>query len=166
MRRPLNVTGKYSRAAGIALDEEADAGLHKVSLQSMAAPKKRISVSGPQLGLNAAFAGLHIEGLPEVSASGPVGVAAERSEGAKGAKPGRVVLRRETAHRGGKTVLIIGGFGAQHSQSFIEDLARQLRAQCGCGGTVRGREIELQGDFPSKVRQLLGQQGFAVAGER
>jgi translation initiation factor 1 len=125
----------------------------------MSSPKKRIPTSGPQSGLNAAFAGLKLEGLalgPEASAAtAPIVV-----------KPGRVVLRRETAHRGGKTVLVVDGFGGQHSESAIEALARRLRAGCGCGGTVRGRTVELQGDFPAKVRDLLEAEGFVVAGER
>jgi translation initiation factor 1 len=125
----------------------------------MSSPKKRIPTSGPQSGLNAAFAELKLEGLalgPEASeATAPIVV-----------KPGRVVLRRETAHRGGKTVLVVDGFGGQHSELAIEALARRLRAGCGCGGTVRGRVVELQGDFPAKVRDLLEAEGFVVAGER
>ena len=128
----------------------------------MSASKKRIPVSGTQVGLNAAFAELQIEGLPEGSAGA---VPSEVSVQAVSVKPGRVVLRRETAHRGGKTVLVVDGFGAQHSELAIEELAKRLRARCGCGGTVRGRGIELQGDFPSKVRKLLEQEGFTVAGE-
>ena len=125
----------------------------------MSSPKKRIPTSGPQYGLNSAFAGLKLDGLalgsevPE--AATPIVV-----------KPGRVVLRRETAHRGGKTVLVVDGFGGQHSESAIEALARRLRTGCGCGGTVRGRIVELQGDFPAKVRDLLEAEGFVVAGER
>jgi len=125
----------------------------------MSSPKKRIPTSGPQSGLNSAFAGLKLDGLAlgsEVSeAAAPIVV-----------KPGRVVLRRETAHRGGKTVLVVDGFGGQHSESAIEALARRLRTGCGCGGTVRGRIVELQGDFPAKVRDLLEAEGFVVAGER
>jgi translation initiation factor 1 len=76
------------------------------------------------------------------------------------------VLRRETAHRGGKTVLVVDGFGEQHASADIEALAKRLRAACGCGGTVRERAMELQGDFSGKVRQLLEAEGFSVAGVR
>lgn len=125
----------------------------------MSRPKERISVSGPQEGLNNAFAGLSIGGLPD----GPeLSVQAE----AVSTKPGRVVIRRETAHRGGKTVLVIDGFGLQHPEEAIEELGRRLRAACGCGGTRRGRVIELQGDKPAKVRALLEADGFVVVGER
>ena len=127
--------------------------------QAMSAPKKRIPTSGPQSGLNSAFAGLKLDGLP----SGPD---VPEVVALHAVKPGRVVLRRETAHRGGKTVLVLDGFGGQHSAAAIEALAKRLRTGCGCGGTVRERTVELQGDFPAKVRHLLEAEGFVVAGER
>ena len=128
----------------------------------MSAPKKRIPTSGPQTGLNSAFASLKLDGL----APGPEAAEAPHLAVPIAVKPGRVVLRRETAHRGGKTVLVVDGFGAQHAEPAIEALAKRLRAACGCGGTVRERTVELQGDFPAKVRHLLEAEGFAVGGER
>lgn len=129
----------------------------------MSRPKERISVSGPQGGLNAAFAALHLDGLPV----GPeVSVPESDPKLAPLVKPGRAVLRRETAHRGGKTVLVADGFGPQHSEVMIEELGKRLRNGCGCGGTVRGRVIELQGNQPARVRELLEAEGFQVAGER
>jgi translation initiation factor 1 len=129
----------------------------------MASPKKRIPVNGPQVGLNSAFAGLHLEGLPE----GPCrAVEGALEEAAAKPKPGRVVLRRLSAHRGGKTVLLVDDFDAQHSQDAIEALGRRLRAQLGCGGTFRERGIEIQGDQTARLRALLEAEGFQVAGER
>jgi translation initiation factor 1 len=81
-------------------------------------------------------------------------------------KPGRVVLRRLTAQRGGKTVLFVDGFGGQHDDAAIEALGRRLRAQLGCGGTCRDRALEIQGDQPARLRALLEAEGFQVAGER
>ena len=126
----------------------------------MASPGKRIPLNPSQGGLNSAFAALHMEGLPpgpEVSQEGGAGVPP---------KAGRVVLRREKAHRGGKTVLVVDGFGAQHSEAAIESLGKRLRSGCGCGGTVRGRILELQGDQPARVRAFLEAEGFQVAGEK
>jgi translation initiation factor 1 len=81
-------------------------------------------------------------------------------------KPGRVVLRREKAHRGGKTVLVVDGFGEQHTEAAIESLGKRLRAACGCGGTFRERSLEVQGDQPARVRAFLEAEGFQVAGEK
>ena len=77
---------------------------------------------------------------------------------------GRVVLRRETAHRGGKTVVVIDDFAPSISMQSIEDLARRLRRACGCGGTARERRIEIQGDQVAKLRTLLEAEGFRVGG--
>jgi len=79
-------------------------------------------------------------------------------------KLGRVVLRREKAHRGGKTVIVVHDFAPQITSTRIEALASQLKKACGCGGTVKGRAIEIQGDQPGKIRALLEAEGFQVAG--
>ncbi len=132
----------------------------------MASPRKRISVSGPQGGLNAAFAGLQMDGLPQGPESGADDAEAGPEALGPVPKPGRVVLRREKAHRGGKTVLVVDGFGEQHTEKAIEALGRKLRAACGCGGTVDGRSLEIQGDQAARVRTFLEAEGFQVAGER
>src|SRR4051812_30995699 len=121
--------------------------------------KPRIELNAAQGGLNAAFAGLSIPGLPE----GPAPAETPSPAGAT-AKKGRVILRRETAHRGGKAVLIVHEFAAQITAEEIAALAKRLRAACGCGGTVREREIELQGEHAPKVRALLESEGYQVSG--
>ncbi len=80
---------------------------------------------------------------------------------------GRLVLRRETKERGGKTVVVISGFadgvpGA--SAVLIGDLAKELKGKLGCGGTFDRQEITLQGDRAAQVAALLEQLGFAVRG--
>ena len=79
-------------------------------------------------------------------------------------KRGRAVLRRETAHRGGKTVVVVHDFAPQITHAQIESLATKLKKACGCGGTVKDREIEIQGDQPGKIRTLLEAEGYQVAG--
>ena len=79
-------------------------------------------------------------------------------------KRGRVILRRETAHRGGRTVIVIHDFPPNVTGSALEDLARGLRRALGTGGTVRNRTIEMQGDQPGKIRAFLKETGFQVAG--
>jgi translation initiation factor 1 len=75
-------------------------------------------------------------------------------------------LRRETAHRGGKCVTIVDGFDPDFDSETLHILAKRLRLACGCGGAVKGRAIELQGDQPTRVRELLVAEGFRVVGER
>jgi translation initiation factor 1 len=134
----------------------------------MAAPSKRIPLNPIQNGLNQAFASLEMSGLPQGPGEGketPESQSPPHEQLVPG-KPGRVVLRREKAHRGGKTVLVVDGFGSQHTDLAIEALGKRLRSGCGCGGTVRGRAIELQGDQPGRIRTFLEGEGFQVAGEK
>ncbi len=79
---------------------------------------------------------------------------------------GRIVLRRERAQRGGKTVVVVSDFELRISDAEIEGFARKARQACGCGGTVREREreIELQGDNAPKIRAYFEGAGFRVAG--
>jgi predicted translation initiation factor SUI1 len=79
---------------------------------------------------------------------------------------GRVVLRRETKHRGGKAVVIIGGLSALEGFDLatIAALAKDCKHALACGGTVEAGEIVLQGDQPARVAQWLRAQGFRVDG--
>jgi translation initiation factor 1 len=79
-------------------------------------------------------------------------------------KLGRVVLRREKAHRGGKTVIVVHDFPSHITLPAIEALATKLKKACGTGGTVKDRTIEIQGDQPGRIRALLEGEGFRVAG--
>ena len=129
----------------------------------MSAPKKRIETNAAEqarAGLNPAFAQLDRGGLPEASASPRAAAPAPQQLW----KMGRVVLRRSTAQRAGKTVIVVYDFATHLPLSVIEKVARKLRAGCGSGGTVRDRTIEVQGDQPAKVRALLEAEGFQVAG--
>jgi translation initiation factor 1 len=128
----------------------------------MSRPKPKIPLTGPSGGMGGAFANLELTGLPAFE---PVAPASSCSGGLEEpVRPGRVVLSRLTAHRGGKTVLVVDGFGSQHTDAAIGALAKELRARCGCGGTVRGRMVELQGDQPGRVREFMEALGFQVAG--
>ena len=127
-------------------------------------PKKRVKTSGAQAplgGLGDAFAGI---GLPDLPAGEPAKAAEQGVE--RLWKMGRVVLRREKAHRGGKTVIVVDDFATHLPASVIQAIAKKLRAGCGCGGTVKERRIEVQGDQPAKVRAILEAEGFEVAGVR
>lgn len=125
--------------------------------------KKRLDTNAaqsPRAGLNAAFAGLDVPNLP--AATEPAAAVAERPQAIW--KMGRVVLRRETARRGGKTVIVVHDFATHLPVSVIETVARKVRSVCGCGGAVKGRTVEIQGDQPAKIRAVLEAEGFQVAG--
>ena len=124
-------------------------------------PKKRIETSPRQAGLNDAFAKLNLDAKdlppgPEPAPEGPQRIW----------KMGRVVLRKETARRGGKTVIVVDDFATHLPVSVIETIGKELRQTCGCGGTVKGRVVEIQMDQPARIRAALEAEGFEVAGVR
>ncbi len=115
-------------------------------------------------GLNHAFAALEIGGLPEGQLTGPSTNPA-RVEPEVPSGKGELLLRRETAHRGGKTVVVVSGFSEALPEEALEHWAAQLKRRCGSGGTVKGREIEIQGEKGSEVAEFLRLAGFRVRGE-
>jgi len=119
---------------------------------------KKIPVSQSQSPLSAnPFASLEISAdLPP----GPEQTSVPKPQGPRG----RVVLRREKSQRGGKTVIVVGDFASHFTADDLETFARKAKQSCGCGGTVSGREIELQGDDPARVRRFFEGEGFRVAG--
>jgi translation initiation factor 1 len=72
---------------------------------------------------------------------------------------GRVDIKRSTAGRGGKTVTLVTGFvgiGLPEKES----LCKKMRSACGCGGTVKDGDIEIQGDQREKIATILNEAGF------
>jgi translation initiation factor 1 len=67
-------------------------------------------------------------------------------------------VQASRAGRKGKTVTVITGF--QSKPETLAALLKQLKAQCGTGGTVKENEIEIQGDHKQKLLQLLTQMGY------
>ena len=62
--------------------------------------------------------------------------------------------------RGGKTVTVISGF--QEKPETLATLAKQLKAQCGTGGTVKDNQIEIQGEHKQKLLEIITKLGYKV----
>lgn len=62
---------------------------------------------------------------------------------------GIVRVSRETAGRKGKGVTVIKGVPLD--DEALTALAKQLKASCGSGGTVKDGVVEIQGDHLDKV---------------
>jgi translation initiation factor 1 (eIF-1/SUI1) len=134
-------------------------------------PSKNVVATGTSEELtHSPFAALSGASAPPAAVSGvaespppPAAAGAERKS------RGRLVLRRETKHRGGKAVIVVTGFdAAKVDDRALEILAKNLKRTLGCGGTLerteRDRELVLQGDRPARVAELLIAEGFRVAG--
>ena len=119
---------------------------------------------GQNLGQNP-FAALSGVGLPQQASSSLPNAGASASlrtphSAVRNDKNrGRVDIRRETGGRGGKTVTVVSGFvGIGLPEK--EQLAKKMRAACGCGGTVKDGNIEIQGDQRDTVARILSEAGF------
>lgn len=66
----------------------------------------------------------------------------------------------ERAHRGGKTVTLVRGFVG--TETDLASLARLLKTRCGVGGSAKDGEIIIQGDFRSRVTDILRAEGYGV----
>jgi translation initiation factor 1 len=74
------------------------------------------------------------------------------------ANAGKVRVSRQTQSRAGKAVTLITGLPLDAAQLAL--LARELKRQCGSGGTVKDGAIEIQGEHRDVVVAELQRRGF------
>ncbi len=74
--------------------------------------------------------------------------------------PSQQNLRVQASSKGrkGKTVTVITGFQAK--PETLQALAKQIKNQCGTGGTVKDNTIEIQGDRAKQILEILIQLGY------
>ncbi len=51
--------------------------------------------------------------------------------------------------------------GIDQKEIDIKDLAKKLKEQLACGGTVKEGKIELQGNHKNKIKDILIRAGFS-----
>ena len=67
-----------------------------------------------------------------------------------------IVLERKG--RGGKQATIVTGFTCD--DEALKQVASQLKRSLGVGGSARGGEVLIQGDFRQRVLDILTSMGF------
>lgn len=73
---------------------------------------------------------------------------------------GVVRIQRQTSGRKGKGVCLITGLDLTDQE--LSKLAAELKKKCGCGGTVVGGDIEIQGDKRDFLKTYLEAKGLKV----
>jgi len=58
-----------------------------------------------------------------------------------------------------KPYTIVQGIDAKEID--LKDLAKRLKSQLACGGTIKAGKIELQGEHKPRVKKILLDYGFA-----
>jgi translation initiation factor 1 len=71
--------------------------------------------------------------------------------------PARAVVRFEKKGRGGKMVTLIEKLGLPPAE--LERWCSELKKDLGCGGSIDGDAIVLQGDLRSRLPALLTRRG-------
>ena len=71
----------------------------------------------------------------------------------------RILLDKR--NRGGKQVTLISGFIGKEED--LQILGKYLKTKCGVGGSAKDNEIIIQGDFRTKILELLQKEGYIKA---
>ncbi|RLI84000.1 stress response translation initiation inhibitor YciH [Archaeoglobales archaeon] len=74
------------------------------------------------------------------------------------AKEQQQILIKLSKRRYGKEVTLIEGIDM--GEINIDELAKYLKSKLACGGTVKNKVIELQGNHVNRVKELLIKKGF------
>lgn len=118
--------------------------------------KKEEAPAGPPAPFHNPFAAL--AGKREELPAGPALAPAPEAKEAKEAKgPARAVVRMERKGRGGKEVTVVEQLGLRASE--LETWLKALKNGLGCGGTVEGESLVLQGDQRERLPALLTARG-------
>lgn len=73
---------------------------------------------------------------------------------------GIVRVSRESKGRGGKVVTLVKGLALDDGALTL--VAKQLKAACGSGGSVKDGVVEIQGDHIERLLGVLQSQGYRV----
>ena len=113
-------------------------------------PRRAAPAASPFAGLEALRGSLPVGPAAPTTPAAPAATAAPRG-------PARAVVRMERKGRGGKEVTVVDKLGLRPTE--LETWCRDLKHALGCGGSVDGELIVLQGDLRSRLPAVLTARG-------
>jgi len=70
-------------------------------------------------------------------------------------------IQLDKRNRSGKKVSLITGFIGTNED--MQSLGKLLKTKCGVGGAAKDGEIIIQGDFRTKILEILQKEGYVKA---
>jgi len=133
--------------------------------------KQRITVDGSGGGLRQGLPGLDALRATSSRPASQEPVAEDRATGARGADAAapavakrtpwnaapKLVVRRERKGHGGKTATRIEGLTG--SSRELEEAVRDVKRALGCGASIEGRDVVVQGDQGERLLAFLAERG-------
>lgn len=95
--------------------------------------------------------------LEKLRSQVPAGTPAAKPVAPEPKGPARAVVRLERKQRRGKEVTVVEKLGLKPAE--LEEWCKQLKRAMGCGGTVEGDAIVLQGDLRARLPDALTKLG-------
>ena len=74
-------------------------------------------------------------------------------------KISKINISKQKKGKKGKTITLIKGLSIRN-EIEVKELLKKMKVFCGTGGTVIGKDIQLQGDMVNKSIEFLRKEGF------
>ena len=74
-------------------------------------------------------------------------------------KISKLNISKQKKGKKGKTITLIKGLGIVNERE-VKQLLKKMKVFCGTGGSLRGEDIQLQGDMVCKSIEFLRNEGF------